>query len=117
MSRGGWKRQRLAAVVAWLRQNHHTPHPVQLQLRRLPGRDIHRTDGVTVLKGRVIYIFIDSRLTWPEMLDVLMHEWAHAMDWRHYSLENRRLADHTDEWGLYYARIYRDIKDLGALDP
>ncbi len=104
-------------MVEWLREHHPTPYPTQVYLERIPGRGVRRTDGITLLDERKLRIILDNRLTWAEMIEVLIHEWAHAMDWRHARMENRRDADHSESWGLYYARIYRDVHDFHVLDP
>lgn len=39
-------------------------------------------------------------------LDTLIHEMAHAVAWKHQSVE-KYYATHSDEWGIAYAKIYR----------
>lgn len=38
------------------------------------------------------------------MIDTLMHEWAHAISWRHNRLT---VSDHDPEWALAYSRVYQ----------
>ena len=40
------------------------------------------------------------------MLDLLIHEWAHAMDW--FSPEDGD-TDHPASWGVAYARAYNAV--------
>jgi len=40
------------------------------------------------------------------MLDVLVHEWAHILDW--FSTHEPGV-DHGDTWGIWYARAYRVV--------
>jgi hypothetical protein len=109
------KRRRLKRLIEWLRSEYPTPFPVRVSLTRIPGHRIHRTDGVATRKGNALYILVDNRLTWAEMVEVVSHEWAHCVTWRHESLERLRDADHDDEWALAYGRIYRHIHDFDAL--
>lgn len=106
----GWKRERLVRLLVDLRKVAPTPYPVIVQQRKLPGRSIHRVDGLTLRKGRRLYIVIDPRLTWAETVEVALHEWAHAATWRHDHLEQRRVA-HDHEWALCYGKIYSLIHD------
>jgi hypothetical protein len=39
------------------------------------------------------------------MLDVLMHEWAHALTWS----EDECAEDHDAAWGIAHARVYRYV--------
>ena len=52
------------------------------------------------MEGRRFLVRIDSRLTWIEGLDTLLHEWAHVLSWHNE-------PHHSDEWALAYGRIYR----------
>lgn len=40
------------------------------------------------------------------MLEVLIHEWAHMLDW--FSTQEPG-TDHGDTWGIWYARAYRAV--------
>ena len=44
---------------------------------------------------------------------VLIHEYAHAVQWRPTKQEEDRESDHDSEFGIHYARIY---KLLGMAD-
>jgi len=39
------------------------------------------------------------------MLDILMHEWAHALAWSH----DECAEDHDASWGIAHARVYRYV--------
>ena len=49
---------------------------------------------------------IDSNASFQHQLDLLLHEWAHAMSWFAPELEK---TDHPDEWGLCLSRCYRAV--------
>lgn len=40
-----------------------------------------------------------------ELVDTLMHEWAHALTWN--GLLDGDLETHTPEWGVAFARCYQ----------
>jgi hypothetical protein len=70
---------------------------------------------VALIKGRFL-IRIDSRLVWEVAIDILLHEVAHCVAWPHKKLHKER-PDHSDEWGLAFARIYRRFhEEDGDLD-
>ena len=46
------------------------------------------------------------RLFDSELIEVLMHEWAHAMAW---TAGHSDLQDHPAAWGLAYAECYRTV--------
>jgi hypothetical protein len=39
------------------------------------------------------------------MLDLLIHEWAHALAWSH----DECAEDHDAAWGIAHARVYRYV--------
>ena len=39
-------------------------------------------------------------------IDILIHEWAHALDWFNSQTPG---TDHDDPWGIWYARCYRAV--------
>ncbi|MAA65280.1 MAG: hypothetical protein CL581_10950 [Alteromonadaceae bacterium] len=49
-------------------------------------------------------IFI-RRQGFRAMLDILMHEWAHALAWSH----DECAEDHDAAWGIAHARVYRYV--------
>lgn len=108
MPRARRKRDRLHQVAAWLRVEHSAKYPVDLRVERLtpPGKSKEYGDCNRI--GRRFLIRIDPRADWSTSLDTLFHEWAHALTWW---VEG---SHHSDEWGLAYARIYRDFYDLGG---
>lgn len=56
-------------------------------------------------KGRFL-IVLNSTAHPNFMLDLLIHEWAHAMDW--FSPEDGD-TDHPASWGVAYARAYTAV--------
>jgi len=44
-------------------------------------------------------------------VQILFHEWAHALSWG-----TPTKQDHPDEWGIWYARIYRAYMDEGGYE-
>lgn len=54
------------------------------------------------IKGRVATIRLTSGLTRAEMIDCLIHEWAHLLS---------RDFTHGPRWGKAYAMVYRSLHD------
>lgn len=99
------KRDKLTLFEAWLRENFQTPYPVVVQYRKLEGRGESKVWGDTYRDGRKLFITVDPRMTLGDSIAILIHEWAHAVVWRHETVERNRVH-HDDEWGLAYAKIY-----------
>jgi predicted SprT family Zn-dependent metalloprotease len=63
--------------------------------------------------SRRFQIRIDREANDDMAREVLMHEWAHALAWRHLD-DNREDEEwHTDVFGCVYAKIYRAVFDEG----
>ncbi len=85
-------------LLAWLRQEFPLRYPVDVRSVALKG-----AYGETDFKRGSFIIRINMQKWFPTRVDTILHEWAHAMTWfgaGHYE-------DHSDEWGLAYAKIYR----------
>lgn len=50
-------------------------------------------------------IVIDSRLSAGERWDVIVHEWAHCLDWGTRFVELKNC--HDARWGQHYSRAWR----------
>lgn len=81
----------------WLRRN----FPVQctVSVRSIPMKKLH---GFTEYEKR-FYVKINRKQSYKLRIDTLIHEWAHCLTW--FGAETDE--DHSSEWGLAYARIYR----------
>lgn len=44
------------------------------------------------------------RQSWPRLVEVLIHEWAHANAW---TPDHPNYDEHSPEWGVAYSRCYR----------
>jgi len=56
-------------------------------------------------KGR-LFVKVNREIVAPFDLEVLVHEWAHAMTW---DLEHARCPSHSAYWGVAYADAYRAV--------
>jgi hypothetical protein len=103
-------------VERWLRDHFATPYPVAVlyvprQSKHLrPGDHREIVEAITYRRGNRIEIAISLAIPWGHAIHALLHEWAHAVDWRPERLDKEREA-HPDEWGIAYARIYREFYD------
>lgn len=93
---------------------------VRLPLRRpvvvLVGRQFSKVDGDCSVVGGRFRIRVSRELNESQAIDVLLHEWAHALSWdvcvgkaaKSRSISNHefeRLA-HGPKWGLAYSKVY-----------
>jgi hypothetical protein len=75
--------------------------PVNLRTRPLKerlGSAAHYTDR----QGHMIYI--SSRCTYEQAIDVLLHEYAHCID---FEFNPTRVVEHNAFWGIKYGELYR----------
>ena len=111
MSRKGKKEERLKQIHCWLKASYPTPYPTRLKLIR--GKMRRSDQGWVTLSGRFLVVRIDIKYPLYSCIDTLLHEYAHAMAWGHASLDPY-VAIHSDEWGLAYAKSYRNFNDEGG---
>lgn len=70
--------------------------------RMVPGDEGYvRPGGETKLAVRV-----NQCLDSSQAIEVLAHEWAHAMTW---DIEHERSQSHSAYWGVAYAEAYRAV--------
>jgi len=105
------KEDRLRQIYRWLGETFPTPYPTRLKLVR--GTKVRSDQGYVTLVRRKLVIHIDTKYPLHACIDTLQHEMAHACVWRHVSME-KHCADHSDEWGLALAKIYRKFNDEGG---
>jgi hypothetical protein len=82
---------------------HEAPYPIWVRRREL-GIGKPGVARFTTRHGYPMFeVEVDSRLPDPISIWVLIHEWAHCMTW---DVEG---PEHSDEWGVWFARLWRDI--------
>ena len=74
---------------------------------RLNHHDAFGTTEDKIIEGRRVYVIsILRRATRAEVVDTLIHEWAHALV--HASTGSFK---HDDAWGVAFAKVYRAFND------
>jgi hypothetical protein len=102
-------RKRLKQMENWLRTNFITPYPVIVRVA-----DLKKIQGESFRNGLNIIIRINKTIDPHYQRETLLHEWAHAMTWPNSRLEKLGCPDHSDEWGLAHAKVYRGWFDMGG---
>jgi len=105
------KEDRLKQIYRWLDDKYPTPYPTKLKLVR--GSKPRSDSGYVMLSKRKLIVYIDVKYPLHFCIDTLLHEYGHAISWRHVSMD-AYIPDHSDEWGVCFARIYRDFVDEGG---
>ena len=91
----------------------------------MTGRQFSKKDGdCCVIRGK-FQIRVSRQLNESEAVDVLLHEWAHALSWDtcgDMSVQGRRLSKyefdrltHGPKWGLAYSKVYQCF--VGTIMP
>jgi len=121
-------RGRCRQVANWLRDRHPAPLPVDLRFLQSANlsKESKKLDGWADRIGpRWMITFVESsRTTRSELLEVLLHEWAHCMvappvRWEERAGltsegRDRPRADfaHDATWGICYAALIESYHDL-----
>ena len=85
------------------------PPPCPVVIRRVKMND---NEGFCLKKDQKFHIRINKSLNETKTIDVLLHEWAHALTWKELNLDELsddefRKAIHGPEWGLAYSKVYQ----------
>jgi hypothetical protein len=81
--------------------------PVKVSRRALPTTLHGKCTLIEPPGGQPYFsIVVEKTLHIDWQLEILMHEWAHALSWFAPPQSN---TDHPDEWGLCFARCYRAV--------
>ena len=97
--------QKWLRTIAWLRRNfpaRYNIHIYSKPLKKLQGYTEYISDG-SHRDGEWFNIRIDRKQCFLLRIDTLIHEWAHCLTW--FGAETNE--DHSSEWGLAYAKLYR----------
>ena len=100
-------------VIEFLRKVVPPAFPVVVQVKRVPSG----TEGDCTRAGQCFRIRINNQLPEAAAIDVLLHEWAHALAWNYQldklsrsqsksSEQEFDLLAHGSEWGCAYSRVY-----------
>ena len=94
-------------LLKLLRKRHPTVYPPRTYFRDLSRHDhVGSCELSSGKRGKHFNITVHSRMDPSAQVQVLIHEWAHAVAW----LEGHEgVADHGPEWALALSRIYRDL--------
>lgn len=91
-------------VIKLLREKCPADMPVKVRRVRVPNDrfgDCSQVDDHYIIR-------ICNKLSETQAIDILIHEWSHAISW-----DKCRNEDHCNEWGKAYSRVYRIfIKDV-----
>jgi len=78
-------------------------HQVQVRRSKMSAFD----DGdCRLLKRGHMMVRVNRTIPYPFDLEVLVHEWAHALSWH---MEHDRAGSHSPFWGVAYAECYRAV--------
>jgi len=90
--------QKWLRTINWLRREFPPRYPVTICSQSLKG-----LSGDCIFKNHRFLIRINSKKAFSERIDTILHEYAHALTW----FGADCVEDHSDEWGLCYAKLYR----------
>ena len=108
MARERSKLSRLHQVHRWLQHRFPAPYKTSLTIVALDSciADCERV-------GRKFKMRLSPNHQMDVMIAYLFHEYAHALSW---PLARYELSEpqHTNEWGVEYATLYRTYRELGG---
>ena len=85
-------------LLAWLRRHFPATAPVVVRRKKLKG-----DCGQCWCDGKRFFVEINRAQCYALVADTLLHEWAHVL-----TLHGNDTNAHGEEWGLMYARLYRE---------
>ena len=94
--------QKWLRLIAWLRRNFPTEHISTI--KSITIKEYGYTEFKNSPPGYGFCVKINRKQCFALRVETLIHEWAHALTW--FGAETH-LDDHSAEWGITYARIYR----------
>jgi hypothetical protein len=113
---------KLLLIAEWLDDMHPTPWPVWLaftdECQDERGREIQA--GTHRLQNKLVIELAMRRPRLPMciIVDNLLHEWAHADQWRLHRQEKWVTPEdhHNAHWGLSYQKKYSEYTDQKLFD-
>ena len=101
------------ATLADLRRRYPAALPVVVRMARLTDTIL----GECIRRRKRFVVQLNDRMGENQAIDVLLHEWGHALAWN-YSLDRLsrtpgldsaefEQASHDEAWGCAYARVWR----------
>jgi len=110
--------ERFQATLAILRRECVPAYPVIVRTKALPGG----IEGLTIRRRKRFVVFLDAGLTDWQAVEVLLHEWSHALSWSHaldracdehhagmLSAEEFHARSHDATFGIALAECYRAV--------
>jgi hypothetical protein len=93
----------------------HAPPAYPISVRRLPLADGH--EGFCYKHGKKFHIQISKTVPENRAIDILLHEWAHAVAWNT-MLDAAKTDDewnklaHDASWGVAYSKVYQIYEQI-----
>jgi len=109
MAKAPNKLARVRQVYHWMVDQYPTPWPTVLRLSPFEGK-LKGLNGFCFKDGKRLVVMVNPKISLSYMLDVLAHEYAHAMTWR----LDGSLPDHNAYWGVALADIECGYNDTGG---
>lgn len=95
-------------LIAALKKHAPPAYPISVTRKRLPNK----IEGLCWKHGKKFCINIERSINEARAMDVVLHEWAHALAWNDL-LDNAKTDDefnklaHDASWGVAYSRVYQ----------
>ena len=116
VNRPGWRE--FQTVLAGLRRECHPALPVVIRASWLPETIL----GQCLRRDKRFVVLLNNKMDEPQAVEVLCHEWAHAVAWNFAvdrlinapdtdPVEFER-ACHDEAWGCAYSRVWRAYLDV-----
>jgi len=116
VNRPGWRE--FQSVLAGLRLKCPTALPVVVRASWLPETIL----GQCLRRDKRFVVLLSDQMGEPQAVEVLCHEWAHALAWN-FSVDRLinapdtdpvdfERACHDEAWGCAYSRVWRAYLDV-----
>ena len=106
------KLKKLHKVVSLLKKELPPAYKVSVNFVRgklkIDGVDCHAVSWFE-LKEKKFYIKVHYGNCIHCMMDSVIHEWAHILDWSHLHDMSEEPEYHSATFGVWYAKVYRTV--------
>jgi hypothetical protein len=92
----------------------YAPPAYPVHVRRKPLAN--HLEGACWRQGKQFHVHVCSKIDEQRAIDVLLHEWAHALAWNNLldaakTDEEFNKHAHGPEWGVAYSKVYAVYED------
>lgn len=112
-------RVKFLKIVNKLKKICPTAYPIKI--RTVPKKKKKQNYGhiqfIDYDKKKIYFLISLMQTEYEVMVDSLIHEYAHALNWKLIHNEHSEVEFHDESWAVEYSKLYRMFIDPGLENP